>query len=73
MMRRFASTIAAVISNMTPEYFLPQGNRSHQKPNPASPISTAQIAKSWSGPISGNDTVVVPRKCYSMIAARTRR
>jgi hypothetical protein len=40
---------------MTPEYFLPQGYRSHQKANPASPMSTAQIAKSWSGPIIGND------------------
>jgi hypothetical protein len=45
---------------MTPEYFLPQGNRSHQKPKPASPISTAQIAKSWSGPIIGNDILINP-------------
>jgi hypothetical protein len=60
MMRKFASTIAAVISNMTPEYFLPHGNRSHQNPNPASAINTAQIAKSWSGPMSGNDIVFYP-------------
>jgi hypothetical protein len=46
MMRKLARTIAAVINSMTPEYFLPQGNRSHQKPNPANAMSTAQIAKS---------------------------